>query len=283
MRKKPSITIVGPGRLGSALAVALHHAGYRSAELISSGNAKSGKRAQLLARSVKARHATAETGLDVDVIWFCVPDGKIKRVAQQFSADVEWKRKIAFHSSGALTSGELDSLRRQGASVASVHPMMTFVSGAIPSLESVAFGIEGDARALKAARRIVRDLHGMPFNLDEKSKALYHAWGTFLSPLLVAHLVTAEQVALAAGISNAKARKIMLPIVRQTLDNFAKFGPTDAFSGPIVRGDAVIIRRHLKSLKAIPEAAHLYTALARAALRYLPARNRKDLEKAVRL
>lgn len=284
MRKKPSITIVGPGRLGSALAVALHHAGYHIAEIISSGSASSLKKAGGLAHSVKARCATADTALlDADVIWFCVPDGKIKRVGQKFASEAHWKTKFAFHSSGALTSDELDSLRQQGASVASLHPMMTFVSGAIPSLEGVAFAIEGDTRALQAARRIVRDLGGMPFDLDKKSKVLYHAWGTFLSPLLVAHLVTAEQVALAAGISNAKARKIMLPIMQQTLANYAKLGPANAFSGPIVRGDAAIIRQHLESLKGIPEAAKVYTALARPALRYLPTRNRKNLERAVKL
>lgn len=284
MRKKPSITIVGPGGLGSALAVALHHAGYRIAEIISSGAASSIKKARRLSRTVEARHAKADTALlDCDLIWFCVPDGKIKKVAQQFVAGVQWKTKIAFHSSGALTSDELDSLRQQGASVASLHPMMTFVSGAIPSLEGVAFGMEGDVRATQVGRRIVRELDGMPFNLNKKSKALYHAWGTFLSPLLVAHLVTAEQVAIAAEISSAEARKIMLPIVRQTLANFAKLGPAGAFSGPIVRGDAAIIRQHLKSLKGIPEAAHVYMALARAAIRYLPTANRKELKMAVKL
>ncbi|MDP9158875.1 MAG: DUF2520 domain-containing protein [Acidobacteriota bacterium] len=284
MARKPSIAIVGPGRLGSAIAVALHRVGYRVAEIISSGDARSLKRAQRLSRTVEARHATAGTArLDADVIWFCVPDGKIKQAGQQFAWNVQWKTKIAFHSSGALTSNELDSLRQQGALVASLHPMMTFVSGAIPSLDGVAFGMEGDARALQLARRIVRDLGGLPFDLDKKSKVLYHAWGTFLSPLLVAQMLTAEQVAIAAGLSSAKARKIMLPIVRQTLANYAKLGPANAFSGPIVRGDAMILRQHLKALTGIPEAAKVYTALARAALRYLPTRNRKELKKVVNL
>jgi predicted short-subunit dehydrogenase-like oxidoreductase (DUF2520 family) len=71
----------------------------------------------------------------------------------------------------------------------------------------------------------------------------------------------------------------MLPIVQQTLANYAKIGPAGAFSGPIVRGDAQVVRQHLRELKKIPEARAVYLALARAGLRYLPARNRRELER----
>ena len=110
----------------------------------------------------------------------------------------------------------------------------------------------------------------------------YHAWGAFASPLLIALLVTAEKVARAAGLSNIEARRKMLPIVRQTVANYAKLGPAGAFSGPIVRGDAQVVRQHLKELKKVPEARAVYLALARAGLRFLPSRNRRELEKALR-
>ena len=67
----------------------------------------------------------------------------------------------------------------------------------------------------------------------------------------------------------------MLPILRQTLANYAALGPAKAFSGPIVRGDAEILARHVEALKKIPQAADVYQALARAALQYLPAQNKE--------
>ena len=94
--------------------------------------------------------------------------------------------------------------------------------------------------------------------------------------------MTGERVAHAAGLSPADARKKMLPIVRQTLANYAKLGPAGAFSGPIVRGDAQVVRKHVKELRKIPGAKDVYMALARAGLRYLPLRNRKELEKLLR-
>jgi predicted short-subunit dehydrogenase-like oxidoreductase (DUF2520 family) len=141
--------------------------------------------------------------------------------------------------------------------------------------------VEGDAAAVKAARRIVRDLGGDAFNIRKQHKAAYHTWGAFASPLLVAMLVTGEQLARNAGVSAVEAGKKMLPIVRQTIANYEALGPAGAFSGPIVRGDAEIVRKHLAVLKKVPEARQVYLALARAALRYLPARNRAMLKKAL--
>jgi predicted short-subunit dehydrogenase-like oxidoreductase (DUF2520 family) len=282
MAENPSVAIVGPGRLGRALALELRRAGYSISEIVSRDTVASKRKARELARKVDAQSSTGDSAhLDADLVWFCVPDREIAAASHQLVSAIVWKKKIAFHSSGALASDELRALRRRGASVASVHPLMTFVSGSIPSLRGVPFAVEGDAAAVRAARRIVRNLGGEAFTIRKQHKAAYHAWGAFTSPLLVATLVTGERLARAAGLSAVEARKKMLPIVRQTITNYETLGPAGAFSGPIVRGDAEIVRKHLKVLKKVPQARHVYMALARAALQYLPVRNRARLEKAL--
>src|SRR6202023_3513185 len=110
------------------------------------------------------------------------PDSEIAGAAHRL-AKISWKRRVALHSSGALTSDELDVLRGPGAAVASVHPLMTFVRGSRPALEGVAFAIEGDQKAVRVARAIVRDLRGHPFAIRKQDKPAYHAWGMFVSPL----------------------------------------------------------------------------------------------------
>jgi predicted short-subunit dehydrogenase-like oxidoreductase (DUF2520 family) len=279
MAAKLRIAIVGPGRLGRALALELKRAGYTISEIVSRSSAASKRKAGDLARSVKANSSTSDRArLDADLVWFCVPDREIAASARQFASVVDWTKKIAFHSSGALTSDELKSLRQNGAAVASVHPLMTFVTGSLPSLRGVPFAMEGDAAAVRSARQIVRTLGAEAFTIRKQYKAAYHAWGAFASPLLVAMLVTAEQLARKAGLSAVEARKKMLPIVRQTIANYAALGGPGAFSGPIVRGDAEIVLKHLQVLRKVPEATDVYLALARAALRYLPVRNRAELK-----
>jgi len=279
---KPRIAIVGPGRLGSALAQELRRVGYRISEIVSRNSIASRRKARALAKKVHAVAATTNQRLDADLVWFCVPDREIGKAARHLAQVVDWKGKIAFHSSGALAADELHPLGRRGASVASVHPLMTFVRASVPSLQGIPIALEGDAKALRVAREIARDLGAEAFSISKSKKSAYHAWGGFASPLLIALLVTGERVAHAAGLSPADARKKMLPIVQQTLANYAKLGPARAFSGPIVRGDAQVVRKHMKELKKIPGARQVYLALARAGFHYLPLRNRKELENLLR-
>ena len=222
------------------------------------------------------------TRLDAELIWFCVPDREIASVARILSKSTQWKKKIAFHSSGALASDELTVLRRRGAAVASVHPMMTFVSHSLPSLAGVPFAVEGDRAAVRLARQIAHSLQASAFIIRKQDKAAYHAWGAFTSPLLVAALVTMEKIAHAAGLTAADARKKMLPIVKQTMQNYDRLGPAGAFSGPLVSGDIETVRQHLQVLKNIPGARDLYCALARAALLYLPVSQRQKLQKTLK-
>jgi predicted short-subunit dehydrogenase-like oxidoreductase (DUF2520 family) len=101
----------------------------------------------------------------------------------------------------------------------------------------------------------------------------------FASPLLTALLAASERVAVAAGVSRKAARKRVLPILKQTLANYARLGAPGAFSGPIARGDVATVKKHLSILRGVPGAREVYLALARAALRDLPAKNRSGLER----
>jgi predicted short-subunit dehydrogenase-like oxidoreductase (DUF2520 family) len=279
---RPAIAIVGAGSLGSALALSLRAAGYRITDILSRDRKSSRQKAHTLAGRVGA--SAAKIGgahSSAGVVWLCVPDREIAACARSL-ATANWKGKIALHSSGALTSDELALLRQKGARVASVHPLMTFVPGVIPSLRGAGFAMEGDREALRVARRIVTALGGESFLIDKNNKALYHTWGTFISPLFTSLLAVGERVALAAGVPREKVRRWAVPIVRQTLANYASQGGAKGFSGPIVRGDAAVVTKHLAVLRSVPTAREVYLALARSALHTLPARNRERLKKSLK-
>jgi predicted short-subunit dehydrogenase-like oxidoreductase (DUF2520 family) len=217
--------------------------------------------------------------LRASLIWFCVPDSEIARAARDLSTKMNWKGRVALHSSGVLSSDELAPLRSRGAAIASAHPLMTFVRGSRPPLTGVPFAIEGDPSAVRMARHIIKDMGANPHPIQKKDKAAYHAWGTFVSPLFTALLVTAEQVASLAGVNRIAAKRRMIPILLQTLANYAAFDAADAFSGPIIRGDGDTVKRHLHVLRTLPAARDAYSALARSALLYLPAKNKVALKR----
>ncbi len=255
--KRLRILIIGAGRLGSALARRLSEAGHVVSLL---------------------RGRRRPTQLRSDVVWFCVPDAAIARVALNFSS-LNWADKFALHSSGVLTSDVFACLRNSGASVASAHPLMTFVMKSQPDLAGVSFVIEGDRPALRVANRIVDGLGAVPITIRKQDKAAYHAFATMVCPLLVSLLAASEKAAALAGISAPEARRRMMPIVLQTLRNYERLGAAKAFSGPIVRGDAETIRAHLRALKPAHAAQRVYAALVQAALEILPCRNRGAIRK----
>ena len=280
MAGKPHIAIVGAGNLGSALAISLRRSGYVIEAIFARSRRASLRKARRLAQQVGALALTdpAKT-LRATVIWFCVPDAEIARAARTLADKINWKGRVALHSSGALSSDELATLRRRGASVASAHPLMKFVRGSRPSLAGVPFALEGNVRAVRMTRQIIKDIGGLAYPIRKKDKAAYHAWGTFASPLFTALLATTEQVAALSGVKRNAAKRRMIPILLQTLSNYGAFEAKDAFSGPIIRGDVDTVKRHLQVLRTAPAARDVYSALARGALLYLPAKNKAALKR----
>jgi predicted short-subunit dehydrogenase-like oxidoreductase (DUF2520 family) len=277
------VSIVGAGNLGTALALTLPSAGYKVKSIAVRRKSGGRRRAMALARRLKARLVElGKHALDTDIVWLAVPDDSIAAVARTLAEAQNWKGRLVFHSSGALTSVELAPLREKGARVASIHPMMTFVRGSVPEMAKVAFAIEGDGAALRVAREIVARLGGHALPIRKENKVLYHAFGSFASPLVIALMASLEQVAEAAGVRRCDVKRVMLPLLLQTLRNYLYADAASAFSGPLVRGDVATVRKHLQELKKVPEAREVYAALARSAVKNLPVRNRRALQQLLR-
>ena len=278
-KKSLDIAMIGAGTLATALAAALHHRGYRITEIVSRDNPQSRGRAGTLAKRVGARAVTfREAEFVARITWICVPDDAISSVAEQLTATEGWRRKIAVHSSGALGSEVLNPVKTLGAAIASAHPLMTFVSSSQGSLTGVPFAMEGDAKALSIVGAVVRSLGGKPFRIAAESKAAYHLFGFFSSPALAALIASAQQAGKLAGLTERRARELMEPIVRQTIDNCFRTDPGRAFSGPLRRGDLATIRKHLDVLKQSPELLQAYKALAQISLKHLPIGNLEELK-----
>jgi predicted short-subunit dehydrogenase-like oxidoreductase (DUF2520 family) len=276
-----TVSIVGPGRLGTALALNLYRAAWRVEWLVVRVGRRSS--AAKLSRQVKAQVTElGDSALDSRLVWITVPDDAIAKVANRLAKKQVWRGKVVFHSSGALTSDVLAPLRDKGAVVASVHPGMTFVSKSVPSMAGVPFGVEGDSGAVRLASNIVAELGGTAITIRKENKVLYHAFDTFASPMLIGLMAALHQVGGAAGIPQPRVRTMAGPLLRRTLENYLEHGAASALSGALIRGDVATIRRHLEALKATPHVRDAYVALARIVVRELPVANRAKLERALR-
>ena len=160
--------------------------------------------------------------------------------------------------------------------------MMTFVAGEAPSLTGAWFALEGSPRALQAARKIAKTLGARSFAITPARKALYHAFGAMLSPMLAAELEAAERLGRRAGIAARDVRRIMEPIVLRTVHNLLRNGAGKSFSGPLARGDVRTVALHLEALRGSPESA-VYRALMEYAAHTLPVKRGDEMKKLLRV
>jgi predicted short-subunit dehydrogenase-like oxidoreductase (DUF2520 family) len=150
--------------------------------------------------------------------------------------------------------------------------MQTFSSQNFPDLANCFFGIDGSPAALQVARKMIRQMGGVAVRLSGANKAAYHAAGSFACVYVLALMETATRLLIAQGFKRRQAMRAMLPLTRQTLDNFESVGPLAAWTGPLSRGDFSTIERHVKALANFePEYLEAYKTLSRLTAKELAA------------
>jgi len=257
-----TVGIVGPGRAGLGLALALTRAGVRVLGV-------HGRHRKPVPRGVKLTADGAPPWLrEADVVILAVRDDALRPLVSQLAeAGGLAHGQVALHLSGALTHDVLEPLAAEGAALGSMHPLMTVSEEpgrASQHFKGACFALEGDLAAVAAADAITRRLGAVPAFIAPEAKAAYHAGAVFASNYVLACLATAERLLEDAGMSRESARAALLPIARATVDNVGRLGPAAALTGPIARGDVETVRKHLRAVP--PEVAALYEALGRATL-----------------
>jgi len=144
--------------------------------------------------------------------------------------------------------------------------MQTFSGQSVPDLAGCVFGIEGSPKAMKVARKMIRQTGGVAAPLNGGNKAAYHAAGSIACGQVLALLETATRLLMAQGFTRRQAARALLPLTRQTLDNFERIGPRAAWTGPMARGDFSTVQRHVDALSDFPpEYQDAYKVLSRLA------------------
>jgi predicted short-subunit dehydrogenase-like oxidoreductase (DUF2520 family) len=282
-KKRPSVAFIGAGALATGMARSLAAHGYEIREFVVRTTDKKTKPAatlKTLARGLNARLSTFDDcTLDADILWIAVPDDVIEDCSKSLASGRKLSGKIALHSSGSQSNKALAAMKKAGAATASLHPMMSFSSGnRNPDLKGVWFSVEGEPAAVRVAQRIVKDIGGNGLPLKAEQKALYHAFGAMIAPLMISHLEAAEQMGRRVGLPPKTARAVMKPILEKVVAGFLEGGAQHAFSGPFLRGDVKTVERHLVSLRGSDEDA-VYRALAEYAIDHIKVENREKLRK----
>jgi len=264
--------------MGTALARALHSCGYEITAVVSRKRSHARRAAELVTAHPQALTPDQLDKLPTsDILLITTPDDVIETVAEELAIKLKKERDdegrrfaVALHTSGALSSEVLRSLRRAGLSVGSMHPLVSVndpVHGA-SSLRSAFFCIEGEEVAVRVARKVVRALGAESFSIARTEKALYHAAAVMASGHVTALFDIAVEMLKVCGLRERRARAILLPLVRSALENLSTGTPAQALTGTFARADLATVKRHLKALNTekMSDALAAYVLLGKRSL-----------------
>jgi predicted short-subunit dehydrogenase-like oxidoreductase (DUF2520 family) len=276
MRKHKSssgVAIIGPGRLGQALGRLLAQS-HVPISYIAARHLARARQAVRFIGGGKPLGLTAPELANASVFLLTTTDSALAQVAEELARQGSkidaWRGKVVLHTCGSLPSAILRPLKLRGAAIASLHPYQTVPSpgAGVRNLRGCFWGIEGDRRALKVARRWVELLQGVAFPIHPKKKTLYHLSAFLVSPTLVTLMEQSTLLLREAGVPPGISRPMLRQFVTETTKNFAEIGARRALTGPAVRGDWTTIRRHLAVLRrTAPSFVPVYETLLQAMLR----------------
>jgi len=223
------LAIVGRGRVGYALTNALATAGYE----------------------VEGPLGRGADGAGADAVLLCVPDGEIALAAAQIAPG-----RLVGHCSGATGLGPLAPHESF-----SLHPLMTVTADGADFAGAGAAIAGGTPRAVALSRELAGALGMRPVEIGEADRPAYHAAASIASNFLITLEAAAERLGATVGLE----REQLVPLVRATVENWARLGPERALTGPVARGDEVTVARQREAVaEAAPELLDLFDALVQA-------------------
>jgi len=251
MTRLPDISIIGPGRVGTAIGILAVRAGFRVVALGGRNRDRTAAATAAVGGAVRACSIDEAAGAG-GLVLLTVPDDAIELLCRHLAEAGAFRPEaIVAHCSGALSSDILASARRAcGCAVGSLHPLQTFptAEAAVRAMNGTWCFCEGDDRAVETLEALAWAVGGRPVRIAPADKALYHAAAVMACNYLAALMDAAAALCERTGIDRPTAVAAMTSIAAGTLRNVAEMGPAEALTGPIARGDSGTLRRHLEAL-----------------------------------
>ncbi|HUE95687.1 MAG TPA: DUF2520 domain-containing protein [Longimicrobiaceae bacterium] len=200
-----------------------------------------------------------------DLVLLTVRDEQISDAAASLTR-ADLPPSVVLHTSGALGSDLLQPLAAKGWATGSMAPIVSIADPErdAPKLIGAWFAVEGDDRAVEVAGTLIGALEGRIIRLDPAAKPSYHVAAVFASNYVVTLLAVAERLMADAGLEAGPARAALAALAGGAVANVGERGAEAALTGPVSRGDADTIERHLARLS--PPERRLYSELARETL-----------------
>lgn len=263
-----TVFLVGCGAVGRSLGRALADSGRYA--IAGVNDAVAGRAAAAAAELVaEASSGALPSGAArAEIVLVAVPGGAIAGIAERAAREGGCgEGQIWLHTDGSATASALGALRGRVRGIGALHPARAFPRDRVTGLAACAFAVSGEPAAAAVAEEIARDLGGFVVRIDDGARDAYHAAAVLASNCAIALLAGARDVLeRSCGLAAEDAERLATGLAAGAVGAARDIGIEASLTGPIRRGEAATVRRHLEALAAFPGALDAYRALGRAAL-----------------
>ncbi len=264
-----TVSIIGIGRIGGGLAIALANKEYKIENLVVRNAAKTAGFAARFASEARILEVENCSQIKSEIVFIATPDEQIQATAKNLAKALTVE-PFVYHLSGALSSEILSDLSNTDCPTGSIHPLVSVSDMFLAEkrFQSAFFAVEGDARATKLAQQIAADLGGKPFFIPTEAKTLYHAAAVTACGHLVALIDVALEMLAECGLENQTAKRILLPLIKSTVENLDTQTTAEALTGTFARADSETFQNHVAAIEKNlpPEILEIYLRLGQRSL-----------------
>ena len=208
-----------------------------------------------------------------DVIFITTPDGVIPQVwGDLLHQDIS--NRIICHFSGSLLSHVFSGREEAGASGISMHPMYAF-SDKFHSYEqfhTAYLTLEGDPEAVAVMKPMWEAIGHHVLTLKAEDKIKYHAAAAMASNEMLGLMQASLDILSECGFSEKDSMALLTPLVQGNIASMLEKGCVNALTGPVERGDAQTVRKHLQALEG-SKAGKIYQSLGSTMVELAKRRN----------
>jgi len=256
------VFIIGAGHVGRGLFRAFRASGVEVIGL-------HGKRPSGIATS---SGEIPNDAAQANVVILCVRDNQLDDAIQEVAAAARDGRiargTVILHTSAIAEPAGLVALSSAGYPGGTFHPLVPFSDPDVSAelLRKAWIGIDGENAAKNASRRIAGHLGARTLEIPPGRKPAYHAAAVISSNFPVVLASVAGHLLHDIGIPDASAYQAVDSLMSGAIANMKQTLPDDALTGPVVRGDAETVGKHLRALEGLEPAREVYRALSSAAV-----------------
>lgn len=253
---KPTLNLIGAGRVGQTLAHLWHQRGTYIIQDVLTTRLDS---AQAACSAIGSGRAVdnIEAMRPADVWMIAVQDSQIEsavismqRIHPAIHLTSGKPPPMVFHCSGALSSTLLTPLATVGFHTASAHCILSFASvqTAVEQFPGTACALEGNTLACLHLHEAYTAIGAQCFEVKSENKVLYHAAAVFATNFLPILEFIAENAWRDSGVPEHIIKKLRSTLLKNSVSNITEMGPLKALTGPVARGDLQAIQKQLEEI-----------------------------------